>query len=51
MNYTKQTDWFDIQVDDSSKIITVRQRWLYKWASDFGEKAGAHKKSDFMLIM
>ncbi|MDJ1496820.1 hypothetical protein QNI19_28050 [Cytophagaceae bacterium DM2B3-1] len=39
MNHTKQTDWFDIKIDDLSKIITVTQRWAYKWACDPGEKA------------
>jgi hypothetical protein len=34
MNYSKQTDHFDIYIDDNAKTITIRQRWKYEWRYD-----------------
>ena len=49
MNYSKQTDHFDIHIDENAKTITIRQRWKYDslngvkpWTA---EKQNFHKKA------
>jgi hypothetical protein len=38
MNYTKYTDRLDIHINDASKIITIRQRWDFRWKIRRGAK-------------